>query len=119
MVPHGGFTGDETNTIVPDKDLEGDQISFLVHYGIFTGDYRDHIIDYKDLTGDYKTSVVNNGGLKMANNGDWLPSREQDLADLCQKWKAGLEKQANIANFGWKQAEVTELRKYCPNLMPF
>ena len=44
----------------------------------------------------------------MANNGDWLPSREQDLADLCQKWKAGLDNQAHITNFGWKQAEVTE-----------
>jgi hypothetical protein len=44
----------------------------------------------------------------MANNGDWLPSREQDLADLCQKWKTGLENPANITNFGWNQAEVTE-----------
>jgi hypothetical protein len=45
----------------------------------------------------------------MANNGDWLPSREQDLADLCQKWKAGLENAANVTAFGWKQAEVTEV----------
>ena len=44
----------------------------------------------------------------MANNGDWLPSREQDLADLCQRWKVGLENPANVTNFGWKQAEVTE-----------
>jgi hypothetical protein len=44
----------------------------------------------------------------MANNGDWLPSREQDLADLCQKWKTGLENPANITAFDWKQAEVTE-----------
>jgi hypothetical protein len=44
----------------------------------------------------------------LANNGDWLPSREQDLADLCQKWKAGLENPANITNFGWNQTEVTE-----------
>jgi hypothetical protein len=44
----------------------------------------------------------------MANNGDWLPSREQDLADLCQKWKTGLENPANVAAFEWKQAEVTE-----------
>jgi hypothetical protein len=45
----------------------------------------------------------------MANNGDWLPSREQDLADLCQKWKAGLENAANITAFGWEQAEVAEV----------
>jgi hypothetical protein len=39
-------------------------------------------------------------------NSDWLPAREQDLADLCQKWKAGLGNPANIAAFGWKQAEA-------------
>jgi hypothetical protein len=39
-------------------------------------------------------------------NSDWLPAREQDLADLCQKWKTGLENQANVTAFGWKQAEV-------------
>ncbi|GMO51924.1 MAG: hypothetical protein Pg6C_17030 [Treponemataceae bacterium] len=44
----------------------------------------------------------------MASNGDWLPSREQDLVDLCQKWKAGLENQANTTVFGWKAAEVAD-----------
>jgi hypothetical protein len=44
----------------------------------------------------------------MANNGDWLPPREQDLVDLCQKWKRGLENQANGTAFDWKQAEITE-----------
>jgi hypothetical protein len=44
----------------------------------------------------------------MASNGDWLPSRERDLADLCQKWKTGLENPANVTNFGCKHAEVTE-----------
>jgi hypothetical protein len=38
---------------------------------------------------------------------DWLPTREQDLADLCQKWKTGLSDAANVAAFGWNQAEVT------------
>jgi hypothetical protein len=41
----------------------------------------------------------------MANNGDWLPSREQDLTDLCQKWKAGLENPTNVTNFSWNQTE--------------
>jgi hypothetical protein len=45
----------------------------------------------------------------MASHGDWLPSREQDLADLCQKWKTGLENPANVTAFDWKQAEVTEV----------
>ena len=44
----------------------------------------------------------------MANNGYWLPSREHDLADLCQKWKTGLENPANVTAFGWKQAEVMD-----------
>jgi hypothetical protein len=38
---------------------------------------------------------------------DWLPTREQDLADLCQKWKTGLSDAANVTAFGWKQADVT------------
>jgi hypothetical protein len=38
--------------------------------------------------------------------GNWLPTREQDFVDLCQKWKAGLESAENVAAFGWKQAEV-------------
>ncbi|MHC6203570.1 hypothetical protein ACYULU_10295 [Breznakiellaceae bacterium SP9] len=44
----------------------------------------------------------------MANNGDWLPPREQDLVDLCQRWKTGLENPANVTNFDWKQADMTE-----------
>jgi hypothetical protein len=37
----------------------------------------------------------------------WLPEREQDFADLCQKWKTGLENPATVAAFGWNQTEVT------------
>jgi hypothetical protein len=40
----------------------------------------------------------------MAN---WVPTREQDLVDLCQKWKTGLSDAANITAFGWNQSEVT------------
>ncbi|MDR1175686.1 MAG: hypothetical protein LBK83_09500 [Treponema sp.] len=39
--------------------------------------------------------------------GDWLPGREQDFADLCQKWKAGLEDPAKAAAFGWNPADLT------------
>jgi hypothetical protein len=38
---------------------------------------------------------------------NWLSDREQDFADLCQKWKDGLGNPASIAAFGWKQADVT------------
>ncbi|MDR1099908.1 MAG: hypothetical protein LBL28_05440 [Treponema sp.] len=38
---------------------------------------------------------------------DWIPAREQDFADLCQKWKTGLGTPANVTAFGWNQAEVT------------
>jgi hypothetical protein len=44
----------------------------------------------------------------MANNSDWMPAREQDLVDLCQKWKTGLENPANTTTFGWKQADVAD-----------
>ncbi|MDR1126808.1 MAG: hypothetical protein LBL06_01645, partial [Treponema sp.] len=37
----------------------------------------------------------------------WLPRGEQDFFDLCQKWKNGLNNPANVAAFGWAQAEVT------------
>ncbi|MDR2632064.1 MAG: hypothetical protein LBC51_00370 [Treponema sp.] len=42
----------------------------------------------------------------MAHTEDWLPTREQDLTVLCQKWKKELGKPANTAAFGWKQEEV-------------
>lgn len=37
---------------------------------------------------------------------DWLSYREQDFADLCQKWKTGLGDAANVGAFGWKQTET-------------
>jgi hypothetical protein len=36
---------------------------------------------------------------------DWIPPREQDFTDLCQKWKTGLENSANVTAYGWDQAE--------------
>jgi hypothetical protein len=43
----------------------------------------------------------------MSGSNSWLPTREQDLVDLCQKWTTGLENPANVTAFGWNQAEVT------------
>jgi hypothetical protein len=40
---------------------------------------------------------------------DWVPTREQDLVDLCQKWKLELEDPSKIAAYGWDQTEVTEI----------
>ena len=34
---------------------------------------------------------------------DWLPSREQNFTDLCNKWKIGLSEAGNIAAFGWNE----------------
>jgi hypothetical protein len=45
----------------------------------------------------------------MASKTDWLPSRQQDLVDLCWKWKEGLENPDNAAAFGWKQPERGEV----------
>ncbi|MDR0562648.1 MAG: hypothetical protein LBG73_08155 [Spirochaetaceae bacterium] len=38
-------------------------------------------------------------------NKDWLPHREQDFTDLCQKWKTGLSDAANGSAFGWKSSD--------------
>jgi hypothetical protein len=40
---------------------------------------------------------------------DWLPTREQDLADLCQRWKAVLEGEGNQAKFGWDVHDCLDL----------
>jgi hypothetical protein len=36
---------------------------------------------------------------------DWLPTREQDLVEVAEKWQAGLSDPAKIAAFGWDQPE--------------
>jgi hypothetical protein len=40
---------------------------------------------------------------------DWVPTREQDLVDLAEKWKAGLSDTAKITAFGWDQTECAEV----------
>jgi hypothetical protein len=40
---------------------------------------------------------------------DWVPTREQDLVDLAEKWKAGLSDTAKITAFGWDAAECAEV----------
>jgi hypothetical protein len=40
---------------------------------------------------------------------DWIPTREQDLVDLCQKWAAVLVDSAKITAYGWAEAECTEV----------
>jgi hypothetical protein len=43
----------------------------------------------------------------MSDGNSWPPRKEQDLADLCPKWKTGLEDPTVVAAFGWNQTEVT------------
>ncbi|MDR0563008.1 MAG: hypothetical protein LBG73_10015 [Spirochaetaceae bacterium] len=43
------------------------------------------------------------------SGGDWIPTREQDVVDLCQKWGVTLADSAKVAAYGWDQAEVTEV----------
>jgi hypothetical protein len=38
---------------------------------------------------------------------DWLPSREQDLADLAARWQVILGDPAKVKAYGWVQVEVT------------
>ena len=40
---------------------------------------------------------------------DWVPTREQDLVDLAERWKAGLSDAAKITAFGWEQTECAEV----------
>jgi hypothetical protein len=42
----------------------------------------------------------------MAAKTDWIPSREQNLADSCRVWKAGLKDPDNVAAFRRDQAEA-------------
>jgi hypothetical protein len=41
------------------------------------------------------------------SGGDWIPTREQDLVDLCGKWAAVLADTEKITAYGWDQAECT------------
>jgi hypothetical protein len=38
---------------------------------------------------------------------DWLPAREQDFVDLCEKWKSETDDPLKVAAYGWDQTEVT------------
>jgi hypothetical protein len=38
---------------------------------------------------------------------DWLPRKEHELVDLCQKWAAALGEGAKITAYGWNPAECT------------
>jgi hypothetical protein len=38
---------------------------------------------------------------------DWMPSREQDLVDLQNKWLDGLASPVYKSQFGWNEAEIT------------
>jgi hypothetical protein len=40
---------------------------------------------------------------------DWVPTREQDLVDLVEKWKMGLSDTAKQTAFGWDQTECAEV----------
>jgi hypothetical protein len=59
-----------------------------------------------EAAGAVSKMSVKHRRLDMAG-GDWIPTREQDLVDLCEKWKAALADPAKVTAFGWVQAEVT------------
>jgi hypothetical protein len=40
---------------------------------------------------------------------DWIPTREQDLVDLCGKWTVILGDPAKITTYDWDQTECTEV----------
>lgn len=40
---------------------------------------------------------------------DWIPTREQDLIDLCGKWTVILGDAVKITAYGWDQTQCTEV----------
>jgi hypothetical protein len=41
-------------------------------------------------------------------HGDWIPTREQDLVDLCQRWDAIFGESGKPAQYGWDTAECNK-----------
>ncbi|MDR2446126.1 MAG: hypothetical protein LBD58_02350 [Treponema sp.] len=40
---------------------------------------------------------------------DWIPTKEQDLVDLCETWTVIFAESAKITAYSWDQAECTEV----------
>ena len=45
----------------------------------------------------------------MSSASDWIPPREQDFADLCERWVPIITDAAKQAQFGWIQTECAAL----------
>jgi hypothetical protein len=43
---------------------------------------------------------------------DWIPAREQDLVDLCEKWTQFLSNSGKQTEFGWAASECTTLTSH-------
>jgi hypothetical protein len=56
-------------------------------------------------------------GEKTMAHSDWIPTREQDLVDLCRKWAAGLADSAKTTAFGWDQTECTGVLETLNNFL--
>ena len=54
--------------------------------------------------------------LCMKHN-DWIPSREQDLAELCLKWDETMGNTASYTQFGWTQPEREAVQEKLNNFM--
>jgi hypothetical protein len=63
------------------------------------------VVDAYRNTGLYYT----NKGDNIMTNEDWLPVKEQDLADLIEVWILILSDAAKVAAFGWIQADVADV----------
>ncbi|MDR0683919.1 MAG: hypothetical protein LBF83_02175, partial [Spirochaetaceae bacterium] len=74
-------------------------------------DYSLEMVDYSRKVIQYSpagTDLNRNKEAFMAHS-DWVPTREQDLVDLAQKWAVVLADSVKITAFGWDSAECTAL----------
>jgi hypothetical protein len=87
---------------VPDYNLKTLDYSLEVqdHSSVMI-DHSLEIVDFSSAGPDLKIKYKE---AHMAHS-DWVPTREQDLVDLAERWKARLSDAAKQAAFGWDATE--------------
>jgi hypothetical protein len=72
---------------------------------------HDTVVNNHSSIDSYRNAGLyyNNKGDTIMPNEDWLPRKEQDLADLIDIWILTLSDSAKVAAFGWIQADVTDV----------
>ncbi|MDR2247661.1 MAG: hypothetical protein LBE17_13485 [Treponema sp.] len=94
-------------------------------YAITVGACAVAVGAYADGAGAGEFSEIHGTDKRVPNikevfmaGGDWLPRREQDLVDLCQKWAAVLGEGAKITAYGWNPADCTAVLNQVNAFLP-